>query len=136
TAASASPSTVTGTTTNLSVLGADLDGGGEARLTYTWASTAIPSGATAPTYSANGTNAAKNTTVTFSSRGSYTFTVTIADAGGLTAISNVNVLVAGLGINAGGGSWTNTANWIGGVVAGGSDSTADLSTLNLTTNPT
>ena len=44
TAASATPSTVTGTTTVLSVLGAD--DGGEANLTYTWAAT-VPSGAKA-----------------------------------------------------------------------------------------
>jgi hypothetical protein len=30
-----------------------------------------------------------------------------------------------------GGSWTNTANWSGGVIANGTDSTADFSTLNL-----
>ncbi len=94
TAASASPSTVTGTTTNLSVLGADSDGGGEPNLTYTWSATTIPSGASAPTYSANGTNAAKNTTATVSAAGAYTFTVTITDAGGLSVTSSVNVAVS------------------------------------------
>jgi len=93
TAASASPSTVTGTTSALSVLGADSDGGGEASLTYTWSATTLPSGASAPTYSANGTNAAKNTTATFSKAGSYTLAVTITDAGGLSAASSVNVTV-------------------------------------------
>ena len=48
-----------GTTTALSVLGAD--DGGEANLTYTWAATTLPGGGHAPTFSANGTNAAKNT---------------------------------------------------------------------------
>ena len=75
----------------LSVLGAD--DGGEANLTYTWAATGRPSGPPAPTFSANGTNAAKNTTATFSKAGAYTFTVTITDAGGLTATSSVNVTV-------------------------------------------
>jgi len=91
TPASATPGTVTGTTTALSVLG-DADGG-EANLTYTWATTTLPSGAAAPTFSANGTNAAKQTVATFSEAGTYGFTVTIADAGGLTTTSSVNVVV-------------------------------------------
>src|SRR5207244_243639 len=77
-AAAASPSPVTaGTTTDLSVLGAD--DGGEANLTYTWAVTAGPSGTT---FSANGTNAAKNSTATFLLAGPYTFQVTVADQDG------------------------------------------------------
>jgi hypothetical protein len=90
TPASANPNPVTGTTTNLSVLGADQ--AGEASLTYTWQTTAAPAGAS-PIYSANGTNAAKNTVVTFNRSGAYTFQVTIADAQGLTVTSSVNVTV-------------------------------------------
>jgi hypothetical protein len=89
-AASANPSSVNGTTTNLSVLGAD--DGGESNLKYTWVATAVPAGA-APTFSANGTNAAKNTTVTFNKAGSYTFQATIADAGNLSVTSNVIMTV-------------------------------------------
>ena len=88
--ASASPSPVNGTTTNLSVLGAYA--GGESNLTYTWSETAEPPGATDPTYSANGTNAAKNTTATFYDAGNYTFLVTISD-GTLATTSSVNVTV-------------------------------------------
>jgi hypothetical protein len=91
TAASASPSTVTGTTTNLSVLGAD--DGGEANLTYTWALTSPPAGGGA-SFSVNGTNAAKNTTATFTAAGTYTFTVTITDSGGLSTTSSVTVTVS------------------------------------------
>jgi hypothetical protein len=91
TPASATPSPVTGTSTSLSVLGAD--DAGEANLSYTWAATTLPSGAKTPTFSVNGTNAAKNTTATFSKVGKYTFKVTIADAGGLTATSTVSVTV-------------------------------------------
>jgi len=70
-AAAASPSPVTtGTTTDLSVLGAD--DGGETHLTYTWAVTAGPSGAT---FGVNGANAAKSTTATFTQAGTYTFQV-------------------------------------------------------------
>ena len=47
----------------------------------------------APTYSANGSNSAKNATVTFYKAGNYTLQVTIADAGGLTTSSSVNVTV-------------------------------------------
>jgi hypothetical protein len=91
TAASATPSPVTGLTTNLSVLGADSLG--ESILTYTWSATALPTGAAAPTYSANGTNSSKNTIATFSQAGSYTFTVTISDGGGQTVTSSVTVTV-------------------------------------------
>ena len=65
----------------------------KSNLTYTWTVTAEPAGAANPTYSANGTNAAKNTTATFSQAGSYTFLVTIADTGGLTATSSIGVTV-------------------------------------------
>ena len=81
--ATAAPATVTGTSTNLAVLGAD--DGGEANLRCTWALTkTLPSGLPAPTFSASGTNAAKNATVALSKAGAYTFTVTITDAWGLT----------------------------------------------------
>ena len=91
TPAAAAPNPITGTTTSLSVLGSD--DGGEANLTYTWTVTAKPAGAADPTYNANGTNAAKNTTATFSQAGSYTFLVTIADTGGLTTTSSLGVTV-------------------------------------------
>jgi hypothetical protein len=88
--AAASPNPVSGTTTGLSVLGAN--DGGEGSLTYTWQATAAPAGAT-PVFSANGTNAAKNTVVTFNRAGAYNFQVTITDSGGLTATSSVTVTV-------------------------------------------
>ena len=89
TSAAATPATVTGTTTALSVLGAD--DAGEANLSYTWATTGTPP---APvTFSNNGDNTAKNTTATFSQAGNYTFQVTITDMGGLTATSSVDVTV-------------------------------------------
>ena len=89
TPAAANPSPVTGTTTLLSVLGAD--DGGEANLTYTWATTGSPPAAVA--FSANGTNAAKTTTATFTKAGSYSFQVTVKDQGGLTVTSSVTVTV-------------------------------------------
>src|SRR4029079_2787341 len=88
TPASAAPNPVTGTTTALSVLGAD--DGGEANLTYTWSAT----GPAAVTFNPNGTNAAQNATATFTKAGAYTFTATIKDAGGLSCTSTVNVTVS------------------------------------------
>src|SRR5262249_46346910 len=76
--ASATPNPVTGMTTALTVLGADA--GGEASLRYSW-SVSGPSGVT---FSANGTNAAKNTVASFGQAGTYTFQVTITNASGLT----------------------------------------------------
>ena len=91
-AARSTANVVVGTTTVLSVLGAD--DGGETSLKYTWSTTSLPTGAVAPTFSANGINAAKNTTVTFANSGAYRFTVTIADAAGLTTTSAVAVNVS------------------------------------------
>jgi hypothetical protein len=90
TPASASPNPVNGNTTTLSVLGAD--DGGEANLAYTWADISA-SPLPGPTFSANGTNAAKTTTATFSRAGSYPLQVTITDAGGLSTTSTVTVTV-------------------------------------------
>ena len=90
-AAAAASNPVTGKTVQLSVLGAD--DAGEINLKYAWTITSLPSGAQAPSFSANGTNAAKNTTVTFKTAGTYKFTATIIDAGKLYATSSVNVTV-------------------------------------------
>ena len=92
TAAAANPGTVTSTSTDLSVLGAD-GGAGESGLTYTWVATALPAGAEVPAFSVNGSNAAKQTTVTFTCAGAYTLTATISDAAGLFTTSSVNVTV-------------------------------------------
>jgi hypothetical protein len=82
TPAKAASSTVTGTTVNLSVLGAD--DGGEANLTYSWA---VASGPAGVSFTMNGSNAAKNSTAKFAQAGSYTFTATITDKGGLNVTS-------------------------------------------------
>lgn len=92
TPATAVPNPVTDLTTNLSVSGADVDTG-ESSLTYTWEATTVPAGATPPTFTANGTNGAKSTTVAFSKAGTYIFTATIMDPGGQTATSTVSVVV-------------------------------------------
>ena len=91
TPASASPAVVIGKTTTLQVLGAD--DGGEASLTYAWTTVTAPTGAKL-NYSANGTNAAKSTTVTFDRAGSYGVLVTITDAGGRSVTSQVSVTVS------------------------------------------
>ena len=91
TAAAASPSTVTGTTTSLSVLGAD--GAGESTLNYTWSVLSGPTGAAAVAFSVNGTNASKNTVATFGQAGKYTLQATIQYPGGFSAVSTVSVTV-------------------------------------------
>ena len=92
TPAIATPEIVTGTTTDLSVLGADT-ATGEGGLTYTWTATTLPNGAAMPTFSDNGSNAAKDTTATFSMAGTYGITVTITDPYGLSTSSSVSVTV-------------------------------------------
>ena len=87
TAAAAAPSPVTGTTANLSVLGAD--DGGEATLAYAWSAT----GPAAVSFSATGTNAAKSAVATFAAAGAYTLTATITDPSGQSTTSAVAVTV-------------------------------------------
>jgi glucuronoarabinoxylan endo-1,4-beta-xylanase len=89
TEASAAPNPVTAATTLLSVLGADDNG--ESNLTYTWATAGTPPATV--TFSANGTNAAKAVTATFTKAGSYTFQVTVRDQGNLTVTSMVSLTV-------------------------------------------
>jgi autotransporter-associated beta strand protein len=89
TAASASPNLVTGTTTALSILGADI--AGESGLTYAWATTGTPPAAV--TFSDNNSHSAKNTIATFTRAGNYSFIATISDAGGSTVTSTVDVTV-------------------------------------------
>jgi fibronectin-binding autotransporter adhesin len=91
--AAASPNPATGTTTNLSVQGADTDGQNNNTLIFTWSVTSKPSGAATPTFSANGTDAAQNTTATFNKAGSYTFLATITDDDGVSTTSSVTVTV-------------------------------------------
>jgi hypothetical protein len=90
--ASAAPVAVTGTTTTLAVLGAVSDLSANS-LIYTGAATTLPHGAPAPTFSANGSNAAQQTTATFGEAGVYGFTVTVTAPDGLTATSSVSVTV-------------------------------------------
>jgi hypothetical protein len=74
----------------LSVLGADAQG--ESSLTYTWSVTTAPAGGSAA-FNLNGSNAAKNDTVTFSEAGSYGLTVRITDGSGLSVTSSTTVAV-------------------------------------------
>ena len=90
-AAAATPGLITGTMASLSVLGSD--NLGEPALSYTWAVTSLPDGAAAPIFAFNGTNAARNDTVTFQAAGDYSFTVTITNLAGLSTTSRVNVSV-------------------------------------------
>ncbi|MGO8674153.1 MAG: PKD domain-containing protein, partial [Capsulimonadaceae bacterium] len=89
TPAAATPSSVTTRTTTLTVLGAP-NTNPESALTYTWW---LSSGPAAVTFSANGTNAAKNVTATFTEPGTYVFGVTITDPAGMTVNSFVTANV-------------------------------------------
>jgi hypothetical protein len=82
------PSPVTGTTAAVSVLASDDDG--ELALIYAWSAT----GPAAVTFSASGTNAAKNATATFTQAGSYALTCTVADGTGHAATSTTTVPVS------------------------------------------
>lgn len=88
--AAANPSTVSGTTTTLSVLGNDDKG--ESNLVYYWSVVSKPSGANYPTFSKNGSHDASTTVASFSTAGSYTLRATISD-GHLVTTSDVTVTV-------------------------------------------
>ena len=60
-----------------------------------------PPGSAAPSFSVNGTNASKNTTVTFSHEGYYSFDVALTDAQGYTMVSSVGVNVSDVPIDLG-----------------------------------
>lgn len=94
TPASAAPAIVTGTTTTVSVLGAD--DGLESGLTYTWSTVGTPPAAVvfAVAGSSNGTNTAKSAVATFTQLGSYTLRCTIADGASQTVTSDVTVQVS------------------------------------------
>lgn len=87
----ATPSTVTGKTTTLTVLGAD--DGGASKLTYRWSAASIPCGAASPTFSVNSSNNASTTVATFSKAGDYVLKVVVTDASGLSASSVVSAKV-------------------------------------------
>ncbi len=80
---------VRGTSVGLSV--AASDDAGESVLKYTWSKTAGSVGAVS--FSANGTNAAKNCTATFASTGNYTLTASVQDVPGLSVTSSIKVRV-------------------------------------------
>ena len=90
TAAAATPATVTGTTTALSVLGAD--DAGESNLTYTWATTRHAAGG-GELLGQRQQCGQEHHGHLHARPGSYTFQVTITDAGGLSTTSSVDVTV-------------------------------------------
>jgi PKD repeat protein len=89
TAASATPSTVTGNTSLLHTEATD--DAGEGNLTYTW--TATGDFGASVQFSDNADHSASTTTATFAKAGSYTISVTVRDAEGLSASSDAAVTV-------------------------------------------
>ena len=89
TPAAATPATLTGTSTALSVLGADESG--ESALTYTWSTTGTPPAAVS--FSPNGTHAAQNAVATFTQAGTYQFQVLIRDPDSQTVVSTTSCTV-------------------------------------------
>ena len=85
-AANASPAPVTAATTNLSVLASDA--AGEPSLTYQWSTIGTPPAGVA--FSANNSNAAKNTTATFTQAGAYSFQVKITNPAGHYSLSTAS----------------------------------------------
>ncbi|MBK7861423.1 MAG: carboxypeptidase regulatory-like domain-containing protein [Archangiaceae bacterium] len=85
----ATPSPVVGTTCDLTSLGHD-PVEAESTLKYTWSQVfgVVPS-----TFSRNGTNPSKSTTVTFTKPGAYAFEVKVEDPGGLSSTASVTVAV-------------------------------------------
>ena len=76
----------------LSVSASDADGD-DASLIYQWSVLTKPGGAADPVFSPNGGNSAASSTVTFQQAGIYDLRVTVSDADGLSASSDVTVTV-------------------------------------------
>ncbi|HBJ33154.1 MAG TPA: hypothetical protein DDZ51_00015, partial [Planctomycetaceae bacterium] len=89
-ATSLSGSTTNGKSAFLTVRATDNES--RTLLQYSWRMVSGPRDAN-PVFSANNSNAAANTAVTFNRAGQYAFQVTVRDRGGLTATSRVNVNV-------------------------------------------
>jgi len=87
-AAGATASTVIGT--GVTLLAEATDDGGDAGLAYTWALAAGPTGVT---FTENGSNAARRTSVIFEAAGEYRFSVTVADRAGRSTSGEVAVTV-------------------------------------------
>jgi hypothetical protein len=99
---SATVNPVVGTSTSLSVLGADYSFN-ESALTYTWSVSGTPPAPVA--FSVNGTNAAKNTTATFSKAGTYNFLVTILDPS-INSVTRAVRVTVNQAFQAIAGTWT------------------------------
>jgi hypothetical protein len=85
------PANVVGQTATTAALNVGaVDTRGEANLTYTWSAVA---GSAPVSFDPNGTHDAQNTTATFTQAGNYTLQVTATDPAGLTATSQVTVVV-------------------------------------------
>jgi hypothetical protein len=89
--ASAASAIVAGSGTSASLAVSAADNAGASGLTYTWSTTGTLPAPVA--FGANGTNAAANTTVTFTRAGVYNFSVLITDPAGFTTTSSVTVTV-------------------------------------------
>lgn len=104
-------STVTSKTAQLTALGTD--DGGESSLKYFWQAQSVPTGGTLQ-FSANGTNAAKNTSVTFSRAGTYQILSRIVDSFGLSTSSvvtlQVNQTASSIAVRNAAGQVVNPAN--------------------------
>jgi hypothetical protein len=85
-----SPQPVAATTANLSATATETG----STLTYSWSVLAMPSGATTPTFSANNSTTAKNTTATFFASGIYEFLLTVTDSNNIATSA-----VLGVGVN-------------------------------------
>lgn len=91
TPAAATPGVVTTTSTALSVAATDTTSGGV--LTYNWTLLHKPSGAADPTFDANDSAAADDTTANFFKDGTYIFRATASNSDGLFDVSDVSVVV-------------------------------------------
>ena len=76
------PMTAGGKSVGLKVLGSDSATGTDAGMKYLWSMISAPVGAKAPVFAANGTHAAKQTTVAFSKAGNYRLQCIATDAEG------------------------------------------------------
>ena len=90
-AATVTPSPVTGVTAVVTATASD--DAGEPGLAYVWTAVSEPPYVDDPSFTPNGANTARTSTITFSQAGNYTVRVTATDAGGMMASRDLSFTV-------------------------------------------
>jgi hypothetical protein len=88
------PMTASGKSVGLKILGSDPASGTDAGMTYSWSLIRAPAGAKTPVFTANGTHAAKQTSVAFSKAGTYHLQCVATDTEGQSVTTSQLITIS------------------------------------------